>query len=120
MDRGLGVRQEFPEGVKTHAAVSEVCDILGIHVVLAGPAGPDAGDGGGGINKDAIHVDEQAFTGDLGRRTADSHEVPSQKLVYNALMKKRTNRRLSHAYSARSIVQVKNSVCLSPCLKWDA
>jgi hypothetical protein len=78
MDRGVGVGQKFPEGVKAHASVGEVDDVFGIHIVLESPAGPDASDGGGGVNQDAIHVDKQAFTTDLGHRTPDLHEVPSQ------------------------------------------
>jgi hypothetical protein len=68
MDRGVGVGQELPEGVKAHASVGEVDDVFGIHIVLESPAGPDAGDGGRGINEDAVHVDEEALAIDQGHK----------------------------------------------------
>jgi hypothetical protein len=64
---GVGVRQEVPERVEAHAAVGEVDDIFGIHVVLESPAGPDSGNSGGGVNEDAVHVDEEALAQDLDR-----------------------------------------------------
>ena len=54
-----------------------------------------------------------------GRSVAETVEIAqglARKIVESCL----EHGILSHAYSATSIVQVKKSVCLSPCLKWDA
>jgi len=64
MDGGIGLGKKFADRGEAGATVGEVDDIIGIEIVLEGPAGPDASDGGGGVDEDAIHVDEQGFAGD--------------------------------------------------------
>ena len=66
MDGGIGVRQELLDGSEAGAAVSSGDGEVGIEVVLAGPAGPDASNGGSGVNEDAVHVEEEALAGDWG------------------------------------------------------
>ena len=51
-------RQQVLDGGKGSATVRERDDADGVHVVARGPAGPDAGDGCGGIDENAVHVDE--------------------------------------------------------------
>ena len=58
VDFGAGVREKFLDRGEAGAAMRELNDVVGIHVVLECPASPDAGDGGSGINEDAVHVDE--------------------------------------------------------------
>ena len=52
------IGQEILDGGEGSAAVSQGDDADGVHVVARSPAGPDAGDGGGGIDQDAVHVDK--------------------------------------------------------------
>ena len=64
---GIGcVREEHLDGGKTGAAVSGPDDELGNHALLDGPVGPGAGDCGGGIDKDAVHIEEQGRAEDTG------------------------------------------------------
>ena len=63
---GRSMGQEFLNGGQGSAAVGESDNAGGIHVVSSGPAGPYAGDGGGGIDEDAVHVNEQGGTDNLG------------------------------------------------------
>ena len=62
---GLSLGQEFSKRSEARAAVSEFDDVFGIHVVFTGPARPHAGDGRGGVNEDAVHIDEQTCAQDL-------------------------------------------------------
>jgi hypothetical protein len=64
----IGVRKEFLYGGEAGAAVGEVDGVIGVQIVLDGPAGPDASDGGSGVDEDAVHVEEEALAGDLGHR----------------------------------------------------
>ena len=41
-------------------------DFGSVEAVLGCPGGPDAGYGGGGVDQDAIQVEEQSAAGDLG------------------------------------------------------
>ena len=66
MDGRIGVREEFLDGSEAGASVSGRDGVFGIKIVLAGPAHPDASDGGSGINEDAVHVEEEGFAGDEG------------------------------------------------------
>lgn len=66
MNCGIGMGKEFTDGSEAGAAMREMNDIIGIEIVLECPASPHASDGGSGVNEDSIHVDEQAFAGDLG------------------------------------------------------
>ncbi len=71
----IGVGQEFADGGETGTAVGEVHDVVGIEIVLESPAGPDAGDGRGGVNKDAVHVDQQGFAGDVSHENIVVDEI---------------------------------------------
>jgi len=66
MDGGIGMREEFLDGSEAGAAVGGGDGKVGIEVVLAGPARPDAGNGGSGVDEDAVHVEEEALAGDGG------------------------------------------------------
>jgi len=65
MDGGIGVGKQFTDRGETGAAVGEVDDVVGIKIVLESPTSPDAGNGGGGVDEDAIHIDEKGFAGNL-------------------------------------------------------
>lgn len=65
VDGGIDMGKEFADGSQTGSAVREVDDVVGIQVVFARPAGPDAGDGGSGIDQDAIHIEEKTLAGDF-------------------------------------------------------
>jgi hypothetical protein len=69
MDGSVGVGEEFANGGEAGAAVGELDGGVRIEIVLEGPARPNAGDRGSGVDENAIHVDEEASTGDL------DHEV---------------------------------------------
>ena len=61
-----GVREEHLDGGETGAAVSGLDDEFGNHALLDGPVGPGAGHGGGGVDKNAVHIEEQARAEDTG------------------------------------------------------
>lgn len=84
---GLSLGQEFSKRSEARTAVSEFDDVFGIHVVFTGPARPHAGDGRGGVNEDAVHVDEQTSAQDL------SHVL----ILAGA---RRISKRLASAYSS--------------------
>ncbi len=67
---GIGVGKEFADGCEAGAAVGEVDDVVGVEFVLAGPAGPNAGDGRGGVDEDAVHVDKQSMAKDGSHQVA--------------------------------------------------
>jgi hypothetical protein len=46
--------------------VSFLNDGGGIEAALASPDGPDASDGGSGVDEDTVHVEEDGTAGDLG------------------------------------------------------
>ena len=71
-----GVREELLDGDKAGAAVSGFDDESGIHALLDGPIGPGAGHGGGGIDEDAVHIEEQ------GRAEDTSHWAPENRNRY--------------------------------------
>jgi hypothetical protein len=50
----IGVGQEVADGGDTGAAMSLANDLVGDEAVLVGPDGPDASNGGSGVNQDAI------------------------------------------------------------------
>ena len=58
MDGGIGVGEKLPDGGKTGAAVGKLNDVFGVQVMLEGPAGPDADNGGSGIDEHAIDIEE--------------------------------------------------------------
>ena len=61
-----GVREERLDGSETGAAVSGFDDEFGNHALPDGPVGPGAGHGGGGIDENAVHIEEQAGAEDTG------------------------------------------------------
>jgi hypothetical protein len=65
MDGRLDVRQEFSNRGEAGAPMSEFDDVFGFHIVFLRPARPDAGDGRGRVNEDAVHVDQQALAQNL-------------------------------------------------------
>ena len=65
MDGGVSVREQFLNRGETGASVSGGDGELGIEIVLASPAHPNAGDGGGGVDEDAVHIKKQSPTRDL-------------------------------------------------------
>jgi len=74
---GIGdVREERLDGSETGAAVSGFDYEFGNHALLDGPVGPGAGHGGGGIDEDAVHIEEQARAEDTG------HWVPGTRNRY--------------------------------------
>lgn len=58
MDGRIGVGEEFLDGGEASATVGAQDGVVGVEVVLAGPACPDAGNGGSGIDKDTVHVEQ--------------------------------------------------------------
>jgi hypothetical protein len=68
MDFRSFVGKKIFDGGKAGAAVGEGGDGDGVHIVVRRPAGPDAGDGGGGINEYAVHVNQQTTANDAGHR----------------------------------------------------
>ena len=54
----IGVGKEFAYGGDAGAAVGLAYDFLGDEAVLGGPLGPNARDGGGGIDQDAVEIEE--------------------------------------------------------------
>ena len=60
--------EKFLNGGEAGPAVGEMDGMIGVEVVLERPAGPDAGDGGSGVDKDAVHVEEEALADNLGHR----------------------------------------------------
>jgi len=58
----VGLRQEFANGRHTRAPVSLAHDIVGNETVLAGPDGPDARDGRGRVDQDAVEIEEHTQT----------------------------------------------------------
>ena len=66
------VRKQLLDGGEAGAAMGEGDDVVRIHVVAMGPAAPDAGDGGGGVDEDTVHVNEQ------GRTVNAGHEAPAK------------------------------------------
>src|SRR5258708_6741491 len=68
MDFGAFLGKKILDGGATGAAVGKGGDVDGIHVGARGPAGPDAGDGGRGIDEDAVHVNQQAAAEDVGHK----------------------------------------------------
>ena len=65
---GAFVGKKVLDGGAAGAAVGECSDRDGIHVVARGPAGPDTCDGGGGIDEDAVHVNQKATANDAGHK----------------------------------------------------
>ena len=65
LDSRLDVRQEFSNRGEAGAPMSEFDDVFGVHIVFLRPASPDAGDGRGRVNEDAVHVDQQALAQNL-------------------------------------------------------
>jgi len=66
MNRIGGAREEFLDGDKTGAAVSGLDDEFGNHALLDGPIGPGAGHGGGGIDENTVHIEQQGRAEDTG------------------------------------------------------
>ena len=77
MDRGVGMGEKFLDGGETGAAVSMQNGVIRIEIVFAGPARPDASDGGGGVDEDAVHVKEQALTVNLAHALILRHKSES-------------------------------------------
>jgi hypothetical protein len=55
------VREEFLDAGQAGAAVRVGENLRGIEIVARGPAGPDAFDGGSGVDEDAVHVEKQGL-----------------------------------------------------------
>jgi len=53
-----GLGEEFLDADEAGAAVSLFDNSGGVEAVLVGPGLPDAGYGGGGIDKHAVHIEE--------------------------------------------------------------
>ena len=66
---GIGVGEKFPDGGEARAAMGGGDRVIGIEVVLAGPARPDASNGGSGVDEDAVHVEEEALASDGGHKS---------------------------------------------------
>src|SRR4029077_1735908 len=56
----IGARKEFADGGDAGTAVGLADDFLGDETVLRGPLGPDARDGGSGINEHTVKIEEHA------------------------------------------------------------
>jgi bifunctional aspartokinase / homoserine dehydrogenase 1 len=56
----IGAGEEFANGGDAGASVGLADDFFGDEAVLVGPDGPDAGDGGRGVDQDAVQVEEDA------------------------------------------------------------
>jgi hypothetical protein len=56
----------FADGGEAGAAVGTGNDFFGVESVLDGPAAPDAGHGGSGVDEDSVHVEQQSGTMDFG------------------------------------------------------
>jgi hypothetical protein len=56
----IGVRKQVANGGDAGAAMGLADDLIGNESVLVGPDGPDAGYGGGGIDEDAVEIEEQS------------------------------------------------------------
>jgi hypothetical protein len=65
MRGGIGVWEEVADGSEAGTAVGELDGGVGIEVVFAGPASPNAGHSGSRVDQNAIHVDEETSAGDL-------------------------------------------------------
>ena len=72
MNRWLSVGQKLSNRSKTGAAMSEFDDVFGVHIVPVRPASPDAGDGRGRVDEDAVHVDQKAAAKDPRHWEPDS------------------------------------------------
>jgi len=57
-DDGIGVREEIANGGDAGTAVGLADDFVGYEAVLVGPDGPDAGYGGGGVDENAVEIEE--------------------------------------------------------------
>jgi len=61
-----GVREEFLDADEAGAAVGLLDNSAGVEAVLVGPGLPDTGHSRGGINENAIHIEEQGRAEDPG------------------------------------------------------
>ena len=75
MNGRVGVREKSLDGDETGAAVSELDDVIGIHIVFLSPARPDPGDGGSRVDKHAVHINEQALADNLRHRSGRSNLI---------------------------------------------
>ena len=71
VDLGIGVGKQFANGSEAGTAVSGADHLIGIKIVFQGPTGPNAGDGGGGVDEDAVHIDEEGFARNGGHDAPD-------------------------------------------------
>jgi hypothetical protein len=79
VDFCIGLRKQFANGSEASAAVSRTHHVVGIEMVLQGPAGPNACDGWGGIDEDPVHIEEESFAGDLCHGSILSEENRSDR-----------------------------------------
>jgi len=70
MRGGVGVGEKFLNRGEAGAAVSELHGVIGVELVLESPARPNASDSGGGVDEDAVHVDQEGLAQDF------SHGLP--------------------------------------------
>ena len=63
---GRGVGEEFLDADEAGAAVGLLDNLDWVKAVLGGPCRPDAGHGGRGIDKNAVHIEEQGRAEDTG------------------------------------------------------
>ena len=75
-----GVWQEFLNGSQTGAAVGKLYGRDRLQIVANGPAGPDTGHRRGGVDQDAVHIDEKTFAGGFSR----GHKAPDAPWNYKA------------------------------------
>ena len=75
----IAARQQFADGGEAGAAMGLTNYILGHQAMTEGPNGPYARDGGGGIDEDAVHVEEnRAALNHGGRQNALARrKIPS-------------------------------------------
>jgi hypothetical protein len=64
---GGGVWEKFLDAGQAGAPVGVGKDLRGIKIVACSPEGPDAFDGGSGIDEDAVHVKEQGLAEEGGQ-----------------------------------------------------
>jgi hypothetical protein len=61
----VSVWQQFTNGSEAGAAVRSLDDFIAVESVLCSPSVPDASYGGGGVDQDAIEIEEERAAGDL-------------------------------------------------------
>jgi hypothetical protein len=73
----VGIGEKFADGGDTGAAVSAAHGVFGVEAMGDSPLVPDAGDGGSGINENAVEVEEQTTALDGSHGDYDSRAAGS-------------------------------------------